>query len=100
MRECVDALVGFGYADFGEEFDDPLAGLALGHAQVDPQWLRYLAAHRVGRIQRSRRLLEDDADFSAANRSELVEIHPDEFTAVQHDGLRRGLTRVGHQAHQ
>ena len=52
VRERIDALVGVGYADLGEQLDHTLTGFALRHAQVDPQRFGNLAADRVGRVQR------------------------------------------------
>ena len=67
VRVVVDAPLGSRNADLGEQRDRSLPGGLVGHRQVRLDRLDDLAAHRVERIQRGERILEDRADAPPAD---------------------------------
>ena len=106
VRVVVVAAGRAGDADQAEHLHDPLPGLRLGHAAVQPQRLGDLRADGGDRIERGHRVLEDHADVDAADapQGRLVQRH--QVDPVEEDlpaddlPARRQQPLDGHRGHR
>ena len=85
MRIVVHALLRGGNAHPPQHLDGVLARDLLRHVMVDPVRLDDLIAHRVERMHRRQRILEDHGHVAAARLADLLRGRLDEFLAVQPD---------------
>ena len=85
VRVVVDPALGFRDADTPQHLDGARLRLALGVLPVRPQALGQLPAHRVHRVERRGRLLEDHGGFGAAHLAQFLLAERDDFGAVEDD---------------
>src|SRR5687768_8051013 len=99
MRVVADALRGIGNSDRVEELDGagrrfPASGQAM-HAQG----FANLVSNREDRIERGRRLLEDEADVSAPDGAHVSFRQRQEIASLESDVPRENASGWAHQPH-
>ncbi len=86
-------------ADLVQQFDDPRPHRIAGQPLVQHDRLGELFLDRVQRVQRSHRLLEDEADVVAPRGAQLGGVGPDHFAPLVSDRAAHGGA-VGQQRYR
>ena len=94
MRVALQPRFRLGNADLGQQFQGPLSRHLAGDRVVELDHLDDLRLDRVQRIERGHRLLEDDRDVVAAQRTDVVLRQRQQFLSLEADaaGGMRGRT--------
>ena len=99
VRVGIDALLGFGDADFAEQLDRFAAGFGFADSLVEDDRFHDLSADGEHRVQRRHRLLKDHADVAAADRLHLPLGQADQIAAEERDFARFDAGGRGEEPH-
>src|SRR6185437_15803081 len=97
MRVVVDAVRGIGDADGLEELDRARSRLGARGVSVDAQYLADLIAYGEHRVERARRLLEDERNLGAANAAHGLFVERQQVASLEADLPTRDLPRRLHE---
>ena len=93
MRVVLQPRFGIADANLGEQADDPLPRLRSAQALMQFEDFADLLFHRMQRIERGHRFLENHGDVVAAHLAQVAFIRIEQFLAIELDRTGRMLCR-------